>query len=264
MLTKLLKYDLKWIYKVVAVFYCLAFFFSFLSFFLAKVEGSALFSILYGISNGFAIAMVANCVINCIMRSWVRFRNNIYKDEAYLTHTLPVSRSNIYLSKVLSAILCMFTSVAVSALCLILCYCNNETIFDYLKVMSDSLSASLDLSAFVLLGVFLIEIFFQLVFILLLGYNGIILGHRSNKNKMLNSIIIGFAMYMVFNMISVVAVFAAGLFSDQIMNLIKTSDAIDASLLKTLLLCAAALYAVYNIVCYAMGSRLLKKGVDIE
>ncbi len=264
MLMKLLKYDLRWIYKVVAVFYCLALFFSITSFCLSNVENSVLFSILYNVSNGFALAMVANCIINCLIRAWVRFRNNIYKDEAYLTHTIPVSRSKIYLSKVLAAIICMFTSVAVSAFCLFVCYYNNESIADILKTLFDSASDTLSLSAFWLFAVFLAEIFFQLVFILLLGYNGIILGHKSNKNKMLNSIIIGFAMYMIFNMVSVTAVFAAGLFNNQIMNLIKTSDAIDTSVLKDLLLCAIALYAVYNVVLYIMGSKLLKKGVDIE
>ncbi len=86
----------------------------------------------------------------------------------------------------------------------------------------------------------------------------------TGSNRRGNSIIIGFAMYMIFNMVSVTAVFAAGLFSNQIMNLIKTSDAIDTSVLKDLLLCAIALYAVYNVVLYIMGSKLLKKGVDIE
>ena len=34
------------------------------------------------------IGMIINSLINGLMRSWVRFINNVYKDESYLTHTL--------------------------------------------------------------------------------------------------------------------------------------------------------------------------------
>ncbi len=264
MLIKLLKYDLKWIYKVVAVFYCLSLFFSVTSFCFSKVENSALFSGLYTFSNAFAIAMVVNGVINSIIRAWVRFRNNIYKDESYLTHTLPVSLNLIYLSKVLSAVICIFTSTAVAAGCLVICFWNNNSIVDYLKTMLESAAGSFNLSAGSLFAALFFEIFLQLVFILLLGYNGMILGHRSGRNKMVTSIIVGFAMYMVSNTVTVLLIFAAGLFDDGIMNLIETSDTVDISAVKTVLLFALILYAVYNAVFYIMGSRLLKKGVDVE
>lgn len=264
MLIKLLKYDLKWIYKVVAVFYCLSLFFAVITFCFSRVENSALFSVLAGISNGFAIAMVVNGIINSIIRAWVRFRTNIYKDESYLTHTLPVSLNLIYLSKVLSAIICIFTSTAVAAGCLVICFWNNSSIIEYLKMMVESVSVSFNLSVAGLFIVLLFEIFLQFIFILLIGYNGMILGHRSNKNKMVTSIIIGFAIYIIFNTISVLAVLAAGLFNENVMNLINTSDAVDLFVVKFLLFAAVLMYVLYNSVCYIMGSSFLKKGVDVE
>lgn len=45
MLGKLLKYDLKWIYKVVVVFYILAFIFSVIGRGLSNIENSAVFSV---------------------------------------------------------------------------------------------------------------------------------------------------------------------------------------------------------------------------
>ena len=128
MLKKLLKYDLKWIYKVILVFYALAIFFALLSFGLSKAENSTLLNVLAQISCGFTVAMVANCIVNSIMRSWVRFRNNMYKDESYLTHTLPVSRNTVFLSKTLSAFICTFISTAVSAACIVLCLLQNASL----------------------------------------------------------------------------------------------------------------------------------------
>ena len=55
--------------------------------------------------------MFVNAVINTLMRVWARTVRNVYKDEAYLTHTLPVEKSKIYLSKFIAAIITMFTSV---------------------------------------------------------------------------------------------------------------------------------------------------------
>ena len=159
MLKKLLKYDLKWIYKVILVFYALAIFFALLSFGLSKAENSTLLNVLAQISCGFTVAMVANCIVNSIMRSWVRFRNNMYKDESYLTHTLPVSRHTVFLSKTLSAFICTFISTAVSAACIVLCYYNNDVIKESVKTMLGSLADSFGVSKAAVLA-FLVFIVF--------------------------------------------------------------------------------------------------------
>ena len=39
-------------------------------------------------------------------------------------------------------------------------------------------------------------LFLEIVFVVLVGYVGIIIGHRANKNKMVNSIATGFGLYM--------------------------------------------------------------------
>ena len=113
MLGKLLKYDLKWIYKLVIVFYALAFIFSLFSRMFLSIGDSLLWSILSKISSGIAVSMLVSSIINTLMRSWVRFVRNIYKDEGYLTNTLPVSKRDIYLSKVLSSIIIMLTTTIV-------------------------------------------------------------------------------------------------------------------------------------------------------
>ncbi|MDE5604192.1 MAG: hypothetical protein K2I73_01255 [Eubacterium sp.] len=261
MLIKLIKYDLKWMFKILPVFYVLAFFFSIVSFFLSKIEDSALFSFINGFSNGFTVAMVVNALINSVIRAWVRFRQNVYKDEAYLTHTLPVPREKIFLSKTLAGIISVFTSVAVSVVCLVICFYNMaDMINNLLKAVTDMLSVS---SAGAVAIVFC-ELFFQLIFVLLLGYCSIILGHKSNKNKLAKSFIIGFAMYLVSNFVSVAAMGIAGFMNKDMMNFIKTSEPVTPSSVRVLLVLTIVLYFVYGIICYAIGRKALKKGVDID
>ncbi len=264
MLKKLLKYDLKWIYKVILVFYALAIFFALLSFGLSKAENSTLLNVLAQISCGFTVAMVANCIVNSIMRSWVRFRNNMYKDESYLTHTLPVSRNTVFLSKTLSAFICTFISTAVSAACIVLCYYNNDVIKESVKTMLGSLADSFGVSKAAVLAFLVFIVFLEIMFILITGYTGMIIGHRSNKMKMAKSIIIGFAVYLAFNVLTVGIICLAGIFDDRIMKIITSSDSVTAYVLKFFLIIAVVVYSVYNLILYIIGSKCLEKGVNID
>ena len=145
MLRKLLKYDLKWEYKVLIVFYTLALLFAALTRLFFSIENSLMFNIMGQIVNGAMISMMISGLINCFMRSWVRFINNIYKDESYLTHTLPVNKKNIYLSKVLTALICSFTTIIVALVCLFISYyseTNIEALKSYLKITADAYNIS--------------------------------------------------------------------------------------------------------------------------
>ena len=70
--------------------------------------------------------MVANILINTLMRSWVRFRDSIYKDESYLTHTLPVTKNNIYDSKFIQALIFFVIGFAVIILSIFIAYYTQE------------------------------------------------------------------------------------------------------------------------------------------
>lgn len=265
MLGKLLKYDLKWTYKVLVVLYCLAGIFTAAAMILNSIKSdSVLFSVLASIASGFAVSMAISALINCIMRSWARFVTNIYKDESYLTHTLPVSKNEIYLSKILSSILCTFTTVVIGVACIVLCYYSNETIIeslnDLLKMAADTFNTT-TLNFVIVLS---IVAFLEVLFILFIGFLGIIIGHQSNKNKMLKSIIYGVAFYMLTNAFTLVLILIAGLFNHDIMNLIKTSDMVNFDIIKTVMLFAIILYTVLNIIYYAVGKIQLSKGVNVD
>jgi len=182
MLRKLLKYDLKWIYKVVAVFYVLTFLFSIIGRGLSLIENSALFFVLSKISYGAAIAMMVNCLINCLIRIWVRFIKNIYKDESYLTHTLPVDKKTIFASKILSAIISLFTSIVVIIANIFICYYSKEN-FEALKEILKLTAVTFDTTVLNLLLIVSVIFFLEILSMALVGILGIILGHKFNKNK---------------------------------------------------------------------------------
>ena len=141
MLNKLLKYDLRYVYKILVVFYILTLIFALLTRLFSSIDNSVLFYILSKICSGVTISFIFNILINSIMRVWVRFTKNIYGDESYLTHTLPVEKKKIYLSKFLSSVVTMFTSVAVILVVLFIAYFSKEN-FDFIKGMLDYIALS--------------------------------------------------------------------------------------------------------------------------
>ena len=263
MLRKILKYDLEWVYKAIVVFYILALFFAILTRIFLNIENSLLFEIIGKIFNGAMISMLVSSLINCLMRSWVRFITNIYKDESYLTHTLPVEKKDLYLSKVLTAMICSFSTVVTAIVCLFISYysqTNMEMLKEFLKLAADSY----DMTVMNLLLFVSVVVFLEILFITLIGYVGIIIGHRSNKNKMVKSIFIAIILYFLTSTATLLIVYIIGLFNPSVMNVINTTEIVNADAIKDVMIAGIAIYVVYNIIYYIVGKNKLEKGVNIE
>lgn len=263
MLGKLLKYDLKWVYKLVVIFYILAFIFSIIGRGLSEIENSLVFNIVSQIAFGFAISMIVSSLINCLMRLWARFVRNVYKDEAYLTHTLPVEKKVIFASKVISGLVCIFTTTIVAIICLFICYYSEANI-ESLKAILELAATSYNTTVVNLLLLISAVLFLEIMFVLIIGYVGIILGHKSNKNKMARSIVIGFVLYFIFQAVTLGLICVYGLFNPDVMNLINTTEMIDISAIKNIMYAACGIYVVYIIFLYVLGQKQLNKGVNVE
>ena len=263
MLGKLLKYDLKWVYKVVGVFYILAFIFSIIGRGLSLIENSVVFSIVTKIVFGIAISMMASSLINCVMRLWARIFKNMYKDESYLTHTLPVEKKAIFASKVICAIITIFTTIIVTVACLFICY-YSENNMEILKKLLEIAATTYNTTVMKLLVLVVFVIFLEIMFTVLIGYLGIILGHKSNKNKMLRSIINGFAIYMIMQVLILVVLYIYGLFNPEVMNLINTTENIEIDAIKSCMYAAIGVYGVYSVILYVISQKQLEKGVNVD
>lgn len=121
---------------------------------------------------------------------------NVYKDEAYLTHTLPVTKKQIYLSKILSAIITLLTSTVTIVICLLICYGSKENL-EILKQAIQTMANAYDTSIMSFVATILTVLFLEILALLLSGYVGIIIGHKSNNIKILKSVIFGYLAYVI-------------------------------------------------------------------
>ena len=263
MLGKLVKYDLKWTYKPLVVFYILAFMASIIGRVMGEVDNSWLWSILSQICLGFAIAMMVNALINNLMRAWVRLIRNMYKDEAYLTHTLPVEKKTIYTAKILSAVISMLTTAVVIVICVAICYYSKENL-EMLKTSVEFMANAYDSTVVSFLATVIVVIVLELLFALFAGYIGILIGHRANNLKMVKSIVFGFLAYMIPSAITLLAIYVIGLFQPEVMNLFYTQTTLEIETMKTVLLGDMVMYFVYIILYYWLGKKILEKGVNVD
>lgn len=266
MLIKLLKYDLKWTLKNIYIFLGLGLFFGIVGRILELAFDSLFFEIVIGICKGAGLSLILSALVNGIIRPWVRLTVNLYKDEAYLSNTLPIERDVHYLSKVLNAIICVLISMIVLIINLFIMYYSKETL-EWLKSTLNMLSTTLDTSVirFVLLvaGVVLAEV----LFIIFCGYFGIIFGHSHNYNKGFYSFLYGFIAYIVCTLVTFVLLMVGTLFSDGLHDLIFAGHLLstfDFSLLKGVMIFALIIYFVYVGVLYIVSNWKFKKGINID
>lgn len=263
MLGKLLKHDLKWVYKVVVIFYILAIIFSLIGRGLSEIKNSVIFSVVSQFTIGFAISMMISSLVNCILRLWARFIRNVYKDESYLTHTLPIEKKTIYASKLLSALISIITTVIVILICVFICYYSEANI-QVLKSILELAASTYNTTVIKLLLLISVTLFLEIMFFVVIGYVGIILGHKSNKNKTVKSIIIGFVLYILFQALTLGLIGICGLINPDIMNLINTTEMIDINAIKNVMYAAIGIYIVYILFLYKFGQKQFNKGVNVE
>lgn len=263
MLTKLLKYDLKYMIRNMAIFYILSIFFAITTRILFNIEQSVIINIIGQISVGCMFSMIASTLINTIMRSWIRFRDSLYKDESYLTHTLPVTKNELYNSKFIQTLIFFFISFLVVIISLFIAYYSKENwlaITNYIKTITTGLNMST--SFFITMTI--IIIFLEVFNAIQCGFLGIILGNKMNNRKIGYSVLFGFITYLVAQSLILGSIFVYGLFDSSIMELFKTATInIDVEAFKVLAILSSLLYIMIIFIMSILCKKELNKGVNV-
>ena len=263
MLIKLLKYDLKYMIKNMLPFYLLAIFFSLTTRIFLSIEETVIIKILYQISMGCLIAMLFNIIINTMIRSWIRFQDSIYKDEGYLTNTLPVTKKEIYYSKFLQTIIFYVIGFAIIIGSLFLAFYTKNRWIELTNIINN-ITTGLKFPAVLFVISFLSVIFLEILNAIQCGFFGIILGNKRNNGKIAFSVLFGFISYLISQSIVLGLVYIIGLFNQSIMNLFTTKLLLDTSALKLLILLSIIIYIILIAIMSILGVKQLEKGINLE
>ena len=263
MLKKLLKYDLENIYKVLIIFYSLSIFFALLTRIFLNIENSFVLNIIGQVCSGALISMIFSIIINNLMRLWVRFRTNFYGDESYLTHTLPIDKKTLYLSKIITAIVTLFVSIIVIFLTFFIAYGSNDFI-NMIKDMLLPIADAYNSTIIIILLAFFFILFLEFANILQCGFTGIILGHKKNNGKIGYSVLFGFITYIISQLFVIAIVLILALFNKDILNLIITNQMINISATKILIYMSIIMYTLVLIIGMIVNIKLFKKGINVD
>lgn len=261
MLGKLFKYDFKWMSKVTYVYVLILIVISIALKIVESVDQTFLLVILDKILVSMFISCIVSILLTSSIRIWARYINNFYKDESYLTHTLPVTKNELFNSKVLAGICSLLLSVLVIVACFAFVFLNKNSI-ESLKAMWDSLVAAYN-SVFAVLFVIgiILLIILEIIYIMMAGILGITIGHRSNNYKMIKSIFVGLISYGLLSAMSlgVIAIVSKMIDYDIIGNGFPSMNYLigvgGAGIL---------VYLIYNIVYYLIAKKVFNKGINVE
>lgn len=259
MLRKLIKYDLLWMNRTLIIFYVITFVFALLMRLGENLTDSVIGSLLRHILPGFVIGAMINALINAAIRIWVRFRQNCYKDEAYLTHTMPITRAQLYDSKVISALISTVIAVAVVIAAFFIAFWNND-MYEYFR----SLVENADMGF--IIGGILVTALLEIIYIVSVGLFGLVAGHRQNNNRVLYSVVIGMILYFALQSVLLAVIYCIGFFDDSIKAMFSTDpeNAVSLDSYRTLIILVDVLYCVLSAGLYLGGKHLFKKGVNVE
>ena len=257
MLVKLLKYDLTKILKFISVFYIITLTLSILTRFFINTDSPFIVFIIGRILSGAVISMFANILINCIMGIWIRsFARNVYRDESYLTHTLPVTKKQIYLSKFLCVIIVAAISIAVITVCAFIAYYTDAR-WQIIKQMF-----FIDNNAALITLLSVLTVFLELINLIQCGFTGIILGHRQNSAKVGLSVLFAFVAQIVTQIIVLAFTGIAALISNDFRQLFQSQTA--AVEIQKILYWIIPVYIIIIVFTAMLNIKILNKGVDVE
>lgn len=255
MLGKLIKYDLKYIYKQLIIFYIIVLCLAILARLTADIEGNFLIKFIHEFAQGATFGFSFGMIINASMRMWAKYKYSLYGDESYLTHTLPLSHRTIWTAKFLTSIIIIAISLALFVLCMVIIFLT-PTAIEAFRVHGAEL--------WHYIFTFIFAIFCQFCFIMQCGLLGITIGHRFNSHRMPISVIAGIAIYILGGIIILGSCMIWQQFDPAISAIITNNDISNPSVLAKLFTGIGVIYLALIGASYFINGSLLRRGVNVD
>ena len=263
MLKKIMKYDLEYMFKTLGVFYLVTIFMAALTRGLYSMESNTFISIIKVICLVATIILTVSLALVNIVRMWMRFRDNFYKDESYLTHTLPVKKGTLYTSKFFTSVITTIATILVIIAVIFIAFYTKDNMAAFNEIFAELKSIvgyNYKAIVAVLCGLYMVE----MILIEQLGFTGIILGNRMNRDKTLYSIVFGFVAYWSGLITVLITMVAIALCNKELWNFMFYNNNISYKGFNFFLLAGCVSYLFVMGINYIINRKLLSKGVNVE
>ena len=270
MLRKLLRYDLKSLFKSVFPLYTYGLIIAIICGVINRInEASAawIWSFLGSIVVLAEYAIYIFLIVYPIIVIIKRYVDNMYGDEGYLTHTLPIKKEKILLSKYISGFILLVVSVA---LIFVFYAIANYTLY-YLEHYTSSFYASIeDLARLLEIGEFklisILVLFISIAFIAFQAviYAAISVGNSFDTKKKSHIFAMGVIFYLAMELLLVMAVVIASIFNKDIVAVLTERIPINYNVFINIIIATSISYIISIIGMYFVTKRYLNKKTNLE
>ena len=258
---KLMKYDIKKMMRILVYIYVVSLGLAIITRLINIGKDIQAIAIIGHVFAGLTYSAVGSIIVNTFVHILKVFTVGFYRDESYLTHTLPVKKEKLLLSKYLSSIIVIITSVVVSALSLfIVLY--SESLFKFIKQSLEMVVSGFNMSVGGFLTLMVLILFSQICAMMSMAFAAIVKANTYNHKRIMKGLIWFAVFYFgssIATLITAVIVFAIGGNLSELL----ASQMSNGSFM-TILILGLVLYFVYAIVFYIITDKLFKKGVNVD
>lgn len=206
-------------------------------------------------------AGIVNVLVNAIISIIRVFVVDFYKDQSYLTHTLPVSKATLLSAKYLASFSVLIGSILVSLISLLICFVSKD-LFSIIGNFLSETAPGLDISLGIFLALIVILIILQILSYTAMGFTAIIKGHQSNRKKAGKSVLWFLLFYfasMIFILLIAVVVFAI----NGNLNALFL-ETIPANYLLSIIVCAIIADIILTTLFIFLSIKEFNKGVNVD
>ena len=212
----------------------------------------------------FGIAIVLSLVY-CFFLAIKNYYKKVLREEGYLTNTLPVNKSSIILSFLITDVLAFIVTVAFSFLVFFIAFGTaSEEAKSMWSAFSISLEQEFDMSIetirCILVGVMLVGY----VNTISLFYAAMTVGHSFSQNKISSSIGVGVAFYMGFQFLNVIEMIVIFLKNKMDFTNALATNQVPYELIGIILIEAFMVSIISMITTYTFANYFLNRKLNLE
>ena len=261
MIAKLMKYDIKKISKLLVYLYGAALISAGVTRFIYLWKDIQVVAILGYIFSGMTYSLIASILVNTFVQILRVFINNFYKDESYLTHTLPVDKHHLLLSKFLSGLVVIFSSVLVCFASLFILFYSKEFVLG-LTTFIETMVSSYNMSTAGFISLLVLLIFAQICSLISMSFAATVKANTYNKKRVSKGLLWFLVFYfgsMNATLLSVLIVFAiTGNLSQFLAATLSQTAFITISIVGLIS------YIFMAVLFYILCDKWFKKGVNVD
>lgn len=265
MFLKVFKYDFKAIFfkflPMLAILPVMSILIRIISF--MNFEGNVFASMIWGLFNGILILGCVLFMLYTLVICIMRYAKALFRDQGYLTHTLPVNKHQLLLSQILADVLMELISLVVVILCCMIAYYNPRVMEAIIYLINQFFKVVIPASEFFsLIGGTLVLSIFCVIFSFLQGlfviYTGIAIGHAFPKNKGILSVVFCIVLNYGIGFVTSIINFIVGAVGDfailQVEDFIRMANIyLSISLVESILICIGAYFLDIYLMKYKLN-----------